>query len=912
MSTITGEEANWGRVGNGLNTINRFLQKYVQMEIKTHFQNLPRISGPAHAFIGCLADSNGEPLRFDPENHPTPPQGDGVQLCYRALPHYEDAVKDRTEKIEEQIKQNQPQLSPSQIKLKLMERLPGKNQPTPIIDEHELAHLYLQEYYKRQSNCNISNLDASAILNILSKASCFPGNVRKQAAHVRDTIRNSWAHCKIEDWVQNQMDIAFAEMEKLAQMMPNNEDLLKELDEDLKGTKKFEFPMKEFLLKINRFRTDVKNGKHEKIQTKIKKLENFQSKEIYIPRRFKESNGIEGNQIQDVEKLVLEKKTTLLKGVAGSGKTSVSVKTIQQWAKGEHLKNITCCLFLAAGSDAKIPLFKMVWDTYSEVGRWEDHECKESFHHLQTLADQGSLVILIDGIDELGTMTKADVDLAARAAIHPALEVDIRTTCVGIMTQKILPGAFILATGRITEMVNQQVLEEKAMLYELLDLTQEDRQELVVMMEEDPNERNRINNELDRVATAGNELFLKTPLMTKNIIELVINKKVEIERTKNSSEIYLMLLMKNLDFHTDRNESFTELDPPEDHEYLIMCLKLCQHHLQTNEGTEGINTIKGIQRNVKNMGQCFEANALSETISVPLEFIKKLGIFQIRKEGGNLYLDAVHLSYFEFCCAAALCRNNLDIEEELSKITDLSRFKAVVLYLSGMFAPNDSIKYLIACQDICQNFMDLLKNNEKEKSFQAGLRAIMTRKWEEDGTKAEFVLTTQEKIMMGYDQTFILAEARKANSSKIILFDKIHLQEVKNLKEVKSVVELIKVQHGLNKLDIDTVVCDNTEDSERLVELLKMVENWKVDQVIGNSSVRSFRTLSGQKLRSIDIGSASCGYTSEVLVLCSVLKQFVVWRAECLDLYNITKVDWTALSCIVESGGVGTVKVTNI
>ena len=54
-------------------------------------------------------------------------------------------------------------------------------------------------------------------------------------------------------------------------MIPNNPGLLNELKEDQKGTKSFEFPMKDFLLKINKYRASVRNGQHEKIQEKLKK-----------------------------------------------------------------------------------------------------------------------------------------------------------------------------------------------------------------------------------------------------------------------------------------------------------------------------------------------------------------------------------------------------------------------------------------------------------------------------------------------------------------------------------------------------------------------------------------------------------------------------------------------------------------
>ena len=60
------------------------------------FSRIQASNVAADPFIDCLSDSKGEPLRFTPENQPTPPRGDGTQLCYRALPHYEATVKKRS------------------------------------------------------------------------------------------------------------------------------------------------------------------------------------------------------------------------------------------------------------------------------------------------------------------------------------------------------------------------------------------------------------------------------------------------------------------------------------------------------------------------------------------------------------------------------------------------------------------------------------------------------------------------------------------------------------------------------------------------------------------------------------------------------------------------------------------------
>ena len=42
LSGLSPEEGRWGRLGNGLNTLNRELQKYIQSELTTLFHSIPR------------------------------------------------------------------------------------------------------------------------------------------------------------------------------------------------------------------------------------------------------------------------------------------------------------------------------------------------------------------------------------------------------------------------------------------------------------------------------------------------------------------------------------------------------------------------------------------------------------------------------------------------------------------------------------------------------------------------------------------------------------------------------------------------------------------------------------------------------------------------------------------------------
>ena len=124
-----------------------------------------------------------------------------------------------------------------------------------------------------EPNNKNKNKNAGAILNILAKSSAFPAAIKAQAAKVRDVVRNQWAHAIIEDWDDALLGAAFTEMENLAKLLPDNGDLLQELDMDKKGTKKADCQLKEQLLLIDMYRNGVKGGNQLRVHEKIKKLE---------------------------------------------------------------------------------------------------------------------------------------------------------------------------------------------------------------------------------------------------------------------------------------------------------------------------------------------------------------------------------------------------------------------------------------------------------------------------------------------------------------------------------------------------------------------------------------------------------------------------------------------------------------
>ena len=134
-----------------------------------------------------LQDHLGEKLRFDPENQAAPPRGEGVQLCYKALPDHATRA----------------------------------NSPVAIQGVDQLARLYCREFMRNQA-VTLATMDSSSLLNILTKASCFPGPVRRAAARVRDDVRNRWAHDPYEAWTREAYTRALDIVADLVVLLPEH------------------------------------------------------------------------------------------------------------------------------------------------------------------------------------------------------------------------------------------------------------------------------------------------------------------------------------------------------------------------------------------------------------------------------------------------------------------------------------------------------------------------------------------------------------------------------------------------------------------------------------------------------------------------------------------------------------------
>ena len=556
--------------------------------------------------------------------------------------------------------------------------------------------------------------------------------------------RNSWAHAVISEWYEARFQAAFTNMESLAVFLPNSAALLEELEDDKVGCRKTKFHQKKFLLAVNSLRSAIGNGQLDKIQNKIKRLADKDGREIYMKRTFK--NIRTEAETQNIEGMILNNQATFIKGEAGSGKSSVAVKTVQAWSGGQILSGVDLCLFFSVGSDLKIPLQKLIWGGFNGLQGWNDDDFKEAFAHIEDLALQNKVAVVIDGLDEFGLMTQQEVTRAAEASSHPKSEITLNTLCAGLLTQKILAGAKILATGRSFGAVIQELTNHQAEVFMFSIMEERDRENLVKMMVTDPSFQEYLLKTVAAIALRGNHYTSQTPLMTRSIINLNISRKEHITNATSSTELYLMLMLNNMTYHSVDNESFTMIDS-EDQKHLLNSMALCQDHLQQGKTDQAI---RGTVFN-RSQGLSFNIEISGKEIEIPMAFLQKVGLFDIKIEKGSAYLEVIHLSILECSAAAALCRKGQDLFKELAKIECLEGFMAVIMYLSSIFSSS---------QAICSSFLKLAGSEESNKKIQEVFLCIIARKENKRKRKQNtFIVKAQQlcdgpKILDGLELKF--------------------------------------------------------------------------------------------------------------------------------------------------------------
>ena len=206
-----------------------------------------------------------------------------------------------------------------------------------------------------------------------------------QAARVEDKVRESWNLALFGDWTKQKTKAAFAELECLALLVPNNQKTLSRLHEDSAGKGELEFPERAFLKSVNKYRGSILQKKEEQDKSK--------GSTKYLKRRYKDRST--GQETANIEELVLKDEAVFLRGVSGSGKGTVTSRVLTEWAEGTLLKSVVCCLKISAGFKEETSLNKMFCDQPEFLG-------SDSFDQFEKLAFDGKLAIIFERVDNLG------------------------------------------------------------------------------------------------------------------------------------------------------------------------------------------------------------------------------------------------------------------------------------------------------------------------------------------------------------------------------------------------------------------------------------------------------------------------------------------------------------------------------
>ena len=380
-----------------------------------------------------------------------------------------------------------------------------------------------------------------------------------QAARVEDKVRESWNLALFGDWTKQKTKAAFAELECLALLVPNNQKTLSQLHKDSSEKGDLEFPERAFLKSLNKYRGSIRvlQNKEEEDNSEISTK--------YLKRRYKDRST--GQETANIEELVLKDEAVFLRGVSGSGKSTATSQILREWAEGSLLKSVVCCLKISADFNEDTSLKEMFCDQFPG---------SESFEQFEKLAFDGKLAIIFERVDNLGTVTKDDVKEATKASGQPQLPISKRAACWGILTNRLLPGAKLLATvGSFFVQNEMLVASPNTLLYDIEDLNNEDINNLVGMMEANQNQHKMIEDRLYEIANLGNHHLLKTPMLAKSLINLTKERKIDDKIS--AFEVYLTLLTRNLSFCAETQPSRTRRALSDDHIlHFLRFLKLFQ------------------------------------------------------------------------------------------------------------------------------------------------------------------------------------------------------------------------------------------------------------------------------------------------------------------------------------------------
>ena len=285
----------------------------------------------------------------------------------------------------------------------------------------------------------------------------------------------------------------------------------------------------------------------------------------------------------------------------------------------------------------------------------------------------------------------------------------------------------------------------------------------------------------------------------------------------------------------------------------------------------------------------------------------------------------------EFCCAGSLCREGVNIEEELSKIKDADRYEAVTTYMAGLFSQNPSIEFLTTVRHIAENFLLLLGNDQRDACIQTVYRSILKRSDLKESKYVTILLSIPKKgefTLQGSRQTQLLVEALKVSSDRISpqpTIKEMIFADPTDRAEVDIVTQFIQLQRchaattfiekwervsriGQMSLLVSSlenhsvilgrVVCETKPDYEMICSFLSIssLQSWTIDHLEYSGSVlhqtEELRVKKGKVIQ-LKIGCWIDGVLEDEKSFSSLI--------DCLSCHGVEEIKIEKVNCMEES-----------
>lgn len=262
----------------------------------------------------------------------------------------------------------------------------------------------------------------------------------------------------------------------------------------------------------------------------------------------------------------------------------------------------------------------------------------------------------------------------------------------GILTNGILPGATVLGFTRSGKVMNKEFLAKKSKVYTLLDVDIDDYDDMEGMIQKHTKDPEQIKIVFRNIKKIGlNQIIF--------LMKILEHQGEDLGEITTASDIFLMILRGNLAHQGQQSDTpFSELLKDEEKkDFMKRIFELCKENLQGQSDdtlTQGIYKLFKINTQKPKVSTEKQAGVFNGTImdkenwvsdssgiTIPLEFLKSVGLFEVPPPWyDTLTLSAQHLSFVEFLAAVGiiLCSN---VKEELKKIDNRDRLKAVVTYI---------------------------------------------------------------------------------------------------------------------------------------------------------------------------------------------------------------------------------------